>query len=573
MGCFILAFLDVFKVKEYKEDIVKYLKEIEIIKLKLEDCTKDFAKLSIELDNLKLKNSQIIAENTSNIEGLLLKVERLKLINALLKVENYKYKLELKDYTMKIEEFKEKMNNLNLQNSKILNENESNKSKLESYTSEVSKLIEVLIEKTEKLKLINILLKLENEKYKSLHTDEHDKAINIKQLLLTLQEKEATLKKVIDQKEAEVKQLQNSIDERNKEIIILDDEILYQSFGLYTPMYDFVTSDEYKKKLKEIRNKQKVMIKDKKAVVCHTKWTVNGSKQAGNKMTNDNIKQILRSFNTECENVVDRVKFNNFDSMYGRIRKSYEKLNSLNESNEIDIQQEYLNLKIEELRLAYEYQLKKQEEKDEIRMLREQQREEAKLAKEIEEKRKEIEKEQQHYANVLQRLNEQISMEKSQERLEFLISKRKEVEENLADLDLALKEVDYREANQKAGYVYVISNIGAFGENIYKIGMTRRLEPQERIDELGNASVPFRFDIHAMIFSDDAPRLENALHKAFENKKINAMNARKEFFNVTLEEIEEVVKQNHDKTVDFSRIPPAQQYRESLKKRKMYQNF
>jgi hypothetical protein len=130
-----------------------------------------------------------------------------------------------------------------------------------------------------------------------------------------------------------------------------------------------------------------------------------------------------------------------------------------------------------------------------------------------------------------------------------------------------IKDLDYREANQRAGYVYVISNIGAFGENIYKIGMTRRLNPQDRVDELGDASVPFNFDVHAMIFSDDAPALENALHKAFENRKVNMVNHRREFFNVTLDEIKDVIRQNYDKTVEFVDIPDAEQYRESLKMR------
>ena len=125
--------------------------------------------------------------------------------------------------------------------------------------------------------------------------------------------------------------------------------------------------------------------------------------------------------------------------------------------------------------------------------------------------------------------------------------------------------MDYREANIKAGYVYIISNIGAFGENIYKIGMTRRLDPMDRVDELGDASVPFNFDVHAMIFSDDAPSLEAILHKEFENKKVNMINNRKEFFNVTLEEIKQVVHSNYDKVVEFIDVPAAEQYRESLK--------
>ena len=143
--------------------------------------------------------------------------------------------------------------------------------------------------------------------------------------------------------------------------------------------------------------------------------------------------------------------------------------------------------------------------------------------------------------------------------------KKAEIEAQLEEINKNIKDIDYRESNAKAGYVYIISNIGAFGENIYKIGMTRRLDPQERIDELSDASVPFNFDIHAMIFSDNAPALENALHKAFENKKLNMVNQRREFFNVTLDEIKAVVMKNFDKSVEFIEVPEAEQYRTSLK--------
>ncbi|MCD8502161.1 MAG: GIY-YIG nuclease family protein [Bacillaceae bacterium] len=125
--------------------------------------------------------------------------------------------------------------------------------------------------------------------------------------------------------------------------------------------------------------------------------------------------------------------------------------------------------------------------------------------------------------------------------------------------------VDYREQNAKAGYVYIISNIGSFGEDVFKIGMTRRLEPLDRVNELGNASVPFNFDVHAMIFSEDAPKLENALHRAFESAQVNKVNPRKEFFNITLEEMAKVVKENHNKTVEFTKLAAAEEYRKSLK--------
>jgi hypothetical protein len=235
----------------------------------------------------------------------------------------------------------------------------------------------------------------------------------------------------------------------------------------------------------------------------------------------------------------------------------------LNESSQVAISRQYLNLKIDELHLAYEYALKKQEEKEALKQEREILREQAKVAKEIEEKRKELLKEQAHYYNALNRLGEQLKASNSEERKQLLEEKVKEVEQRLIDVDVALKDVDYREANQRAGYVYIVSNIGAFGPDIYKIGMTRRLEPLDRIDELSGASVPFKYDVHALIFSDDAPKLEAALHKAFEKQKVNKVNNRKEFFNVSLNEIKTVVSKNHDKTVEYIDIPSAKQYRET----------
>ena len=147
---------------------------------------------------------------------------------------------------------------------------------------------------------------------------------------------------------------------------------------------------------------------------------------------------------------------------------------------------------------------------------------------------------------------------------QLYIDKIKELEDKIATLEKARNDVEKREANTRAGYVYVISNIGSFGENIYKIGMTRRLEPLDRVKELSNASVPFEFDVHAMIFSEDAPKLENTLHKHFKNKEVNKVNYRKEFFNVNLDEIEKVVKTNHNATVTFTKIAKAEQYRKSL---------
>ncbi|MEA4998903.1 MAG: DUF4041 domain-containing protein [Candidatus Limiplasma sp.] len=411
---------------------------------------------------------------------------------------------------------------------------------------------------------------------RSVMVDDHGKALDIIALIQRLEQSRTTVENEIASNRRFLAKVQEEIAEKSEQvkslkcdIIELEEIKLLQDFGLYKPMYDFASSSDYKERLEVIRQQQKQMIKDKTAATCPTQWTVNNSIAEGRKMTNHIIKQVLLSFNIECENVVDRVTFSNFDSMQQRIVRAFDKLNILNEVNHISISSDYLTLKVQELSLAYEYQQKKQEEKEEARMQREILRENRKVAEEIEAERKRIEKEQAHYNNALARLVEQMQNEQDEIRRTFLSEKIEEARGNLSDLQIALQEVDYREANERAGYVYIISNIGAFGENIYKIGMTRRLDPQDRIDELGGASVPFAFDVHAFIFSSDAPRLEAALHNAFSKRKVNAMNNRKEFFNVTLEEIEEVVRENHDKTVEFNHIPIAEQYRES---RKLWEN-
>lgn len=368
----------------------------------------------------------------------------------------------------------------------------------------------------------------------------------------------------IAQLKSEIDKLSEEIQSKKGEIVELDETILLQEFGMYSPIYDFASSEMYKDRLDAVRTEQKNMILYKTAATCSTNWTLNGSEAQGRVMTNQNIKQILRCFNDECDMLISKVKFNNIIAYIDKIYKSSDALNRMNSKNAVRLSPDYVKLKIDELQLAYEYAQKKQAEKEEQKRIREQMREEARLLKEIEEARKDIEKEQKHYTNALLKLNKQLESCDEIEK-EVLLEKKQEIESHLTKLDVAIQDIDYREANKKAGYVYIISNIGSFGEGVYKIGMTRRLDPMERVDELGDASVPFKFDVHAMIFSDDAPKLESALHRAFENKKVNMINSRREFFKVSLDEIEEVIKNNYDKTVEFERTPQAEQYRESIK--------
>lgn len=421
----------------------------------------------------------------------------------------------------------------------------------------------------EELKRENARLQGELNHAQSLLTPEMQDAQKLHNFIEELSSQKLSLENNIKEIESnisyrmsDIESLDSEIKKRQKQIIDLDDDILVQDFGLYRPHYSFANALDYKDKLAEIRAKQKALIKNKDAVTGNTGWQVNGSASKGTKMVNDTQKLLLRAFNTECDELISKVKYTNYDASLNRIYKSAEAISKLGTIMDISIKHAYLNLKVEELRLAFEYQQKKQEEKEAQKAARAELREAARLQKEIEAQRKKIEKEQTHYQTAYDHLLKQLEQDPENA---ALLSKKSELENQLKDIEKAMNDIDYREANQRAGYVYVISNIGAFGPDIYKIGMTRRLDPQDRVDELGDASVPFNFDVHAMIFSDDAPALEAALHTAFADRKVNMVNTRREFFHVTLDEIKSVVKKNFDKTVEFIDVPDAEQYRISLK--------
>lgn len=382
-------------------------------------------------------------------------------------------------------------------------------------------------------------------------------------------EENETLKRSIPEREdkaltEQIKYKREKLDKLSNQIIVAEDIVEMESFALYKPKWKFATADEYKDKLKEIIDQQKQMIKDGTAAYADRIWNMNGSVAQGQKMTKNIVKLCLRSFNNECDAAVSSVKFSNYDRCEERIYKSAETISKLGSILTVEINDRYVDLKIKQLQLAHEYETKRQEEKEQLKELRAQQREEAQARKEMEQARQTAEKEQSHYERALATINAQLEI-CTEDKKADLESEKTKIETRLEDINKNIADLDYRAANIKAGYVYIISNIGAFGENIYKIGMTRRLDPMERVDELGDASVPFKFDVHALIFSEDAPALEAALHREFEDKKVNMINGRKEFFRVSLDEIKRVVRENHDKVVEFTDVPDAEQYRETIK--------
>jgi hypothetical protein len=391
-----------------------------------------------------------------------------------------------------------------------------------------------------------------------------DLTLKKEQVLQEITALEAELPKRRRALDQQIADLNKQIEAKKKYLIIMDEEMLLQEFGFYKPKYDLQNSEQYKTRLDKIRREQEAMVKAGKATSSGIAWVVNNNKKEGERMTKDFVKLILRSFNNECDASIVSVKFSNVDSIEKRIRKAFDTLNNLGQRMTISISPDYLKLKLQELYLCYEYQAKKQEEKEEQKRIREQMREEAKLLKEIEELKFKLGKEERHFAKALQAVNAQLLKAQTEAERMLLETERASIQEKLAVIEKDKQNVWNREQNTRAGYVYIISNIGSFGEHIFKIGVTRRLDPQERIDELGDASVPFDFDIHALIFSDDAPALENALHKAFEKKRLNMINRRREFFNATLEEIEEVIRKNFKKPVEVIRLADAVEYRQSV---------
>ena len=369
-------------------------------------------------------------------------------------------------------------------------------------------------------------------------------------------EKESIDKKV-ESLRKEYKEKRVVFEKLVKEAAIYDEEIQMAELGFYKPHFDFDTSERYKDEISQVKQEQKDLISSKQAIYCNTEWTVEGSKAKGRTMTNRAIKLTARAFNNECDAAISNTRWNNVDRMELRIEKAYEAINKMNQSNAVFISHEYFRLKLKELRLAHEYTDKKQKEKEEQQEIKRQMREEAKLEQEKEKALKEEEK----YNKLLKKAQKDVE-KATGDKLDSLNEKIAQLSQDLQDAHEKSERAKSMAEQTKRGHVYVISNIGSFGDDIYKIGMTRRLEPLDRVKELGDASVPFTFDIHAMIHSDDAPALESSLHKKFDQLRLNLVNARKEFFRVTLSDIEEEVRKISP-DAEFIETAEARDYRES----------
>lgn len=326
-----------------------------------------------------------------------------------------------------------------------------------------------------------------------------------------------------------------------------------QEFGLYDYENPAELSVELATELEALRQQIKQTVSRGHATRATHNFTFNNSAAQGRKFVGDMSKLMLRSYNAEAENCVKTVRAGNLHTAQKRLSTAASQVERLGGMIDLHISDDYHRLRLKELELTNRHLQAVQHEKELERARREELREAKKAEQELAREKERLEKERSHYANALAALEAKGDFEGA-ERLR----------DKLADVERAIDDVDYRAANIRAGYVYVISNIGSFGPEVVKIGLTRRLDPMDRVNELGDASVPFRFDVHALFFADDAVGVESMLHQHFAEQRINRVNLRREYFRVTPEQVLEVLRQHSVEVLEFTLEPAAEEYRSSI---------
>ena len=374
---------------------------------------------------------------------------------------------------------------------------------------------------------------------------------------LERQKRKEELEAEVDKLIKDAASLQQQLDQVREEIVVTEDTAILQEVGVYNYFHPLSDVVAYQSRLESLQDKVKAMAKkDGGAVFSATTWTVNGSEAQGRAMVRDISKLMLRAFNAEADNLVRFLKPYKVHSAIERLDKVAGTIAKLGKTMSIQIAPQYKALRIEELQLTADYLQKQAEEKEKERAERERLKEERKAQQEMEREKARLEKERQHYTNVFESLAAKGDFEAAQR-----------IKEKLDDVEKAIQDVDYRAANIRAGYVYVISNIGSFGESLIKVGMTRRLDPMDRIRELSDASVPFNFDVHALFFSEDAVGIESSMHSRLSGHRANLVNLRREFFLATPAEAKRHLSELAGELLSFQDIAEALEFRQSMEQR------
>lgn len=335
-------------------------------------------------------------------------------------------------------------------------------------------------------------------------------------------------------------------------IIVLDDERVLQDVGIYRYHHPLENALAYSARLDDITTRIAEMIKVGTAIEKSNMFTFDGSLAKGRAMTNDLAKLMLRAYNAEAENVVRSLRAGNTATAIKRLDAAKAAIAKLGKLMEMQIGDAFHALRIEEIELTADYCVKKEEERESARAERERLREERKVELELAAAREKLAKERSHILTVIEKVRANGSSDPI-------------LETKLAEIDSAIALNDYRAANVRAGYVYIISNRGAFGDHVVKIGLTRRLEPLDRIFELGDASVPFRFDVHAIFFSEDAVSLESELHEHFSACRVNWANNRKEFFFASPADVRKVLSEKLGNLLEFAEHVESTEYLQSVR--------
>jgi hypothetical protein len=343
------------------------------------------------------------------------------------------------------------------------------------------------------------------------------------------------------------------LEDLKRQTVQTEEVALLQEAGIYEYRHRLADAVAYKASLDGIKDAIKTMTRNRTSIRASQTWTVNGSRREGEKMVRDFSKLMLRAYNTEADNCVRAMKPHRLVSSIDRLTKSRRIIADLGRTMSIYISDEYHRLRLQELELTADYLAKVDEEKERIRVAREQQREEEAARRDFEREQARLEKERAHYLTAHTKLQANGNA-----------TGLGDIEAKIAEIDAAIAGVEARKANIRAGFVYVISNVGAFGERVVKIGLTRRLDPLDRVRELGDASVPFRFDVHATIFSQDAVGLETRLHNELSDRRVNRVNLRREFFYATPAEVREILQRTAgEHLLEYNEYPEAIEWRAS----------
>jgi hypothetical protein len=353
--------------------------------------------------------------------------------------------------------------------------------------------------------------------------------------------------------EAEVAELRSRLQAAaaGDDVVVLNDEQVLQEVGIYRYHHPLENAAAFRDRLDELGARIAEVVRAGRAIEKSNLFTFDNSLAKGRKMTNDLAKLMLRAYNAEADNAIRALRVGNVVTAKKRLEASRDAIAKLGQMMEMRISDEFHALRVDEIELTADWLMKKQEEREAAREERERLREEAKVAAELAAERAQLDKERAHLVNALAALQASGGEDL-------------DLEAKLAAIDDAIALNDYRTANVRAGYVYVISNRGAFGDRVVKIGLTRRLEPMDRVHELGDASVPFRFDVHALFFSEDAVTLEAELHQHFGDRRVNVANNRREFFFATPADVRDVLAAKVGNLLEFTEDAESTEYLQSI---------